>query len=595
MAMNKNAVKQDSSGRAGTRSGRKDKNAARGEAGQGADTAKPAPVKADAYVRIYSWLAAVLGGVAGAAAFDPLALRWLIVLAPLGCFLAIRWAPSPRGAFLRTLAFGWVYYFGTLHWLLTIRIYAPMEILGIAGVALLGLYLALYPGLAAYVLRRWLWTPNPVLQFVLFACVWLLAEWLRTLGRLGMPLAELGHAWAVWPRMTQIAQWLGELGVSLEVLWVAGLLFLFSQLKRFKQDGGKDVPQTYLTADRLYVIGLAVALIWSFLSGHQFHAWLERVQAAESNQAKLNVAMLQPNIPQDVKLASYASPDEKQRKQLSDQMNERQESMLFDAARPEWELVILPETSFTEFDFYQNAAIKGRVSAMARRIGADMIVSANRDASDPKHFEVYNSAYFVHQDGTFDKAVYDKMRLVPFGEDLPYFDLIPGFQENFVGIGSFTEGKNPPLFTTKGYRFGVLICFESTFSSSARALVKKGADFLTVITNDAWYGLSAGAATHHNVSLLRAVETRRYVLRDANTGISSIISPAGEIESTLGLDKQGFVEWKIAPDVSKGVLTWFVRFGNSWLILPALLIGVAAVIGRRRKKLEQEAAAEPSA
>jgi apolipoprotein N-acyltransferase len=98
----------------------------------------------------------VAGGVAGALAFEPLGWRWLIPLAPLGCFLAIRWAPSARGAFLRALVFGWIFYFGTLHWLLTIRVYAPVPILGILGVALLGVYLGLYLAIIGFVLRRWL-------------------------------------------------------------------------------------------------------------------------------------------------------------------------------------------------------------------------------------------------------------------------------------------------------------------------------------------------------------------------------------------------------------------------------------------------------
>jgi apolipoprotein N-acyltransferase len=117
----------------------------------------------------------------------------------------------------------------------------------------------------------------------------------------------------------------------------------------------------------------------------------------------------------------------------------------------------------------------------------------------------------------------------------------------------------------------------------ARALVERGANFLVVITNDAWYGLSAGATNHHNVSLLRAVENRRYVLRDANTGISSIIAPSGRITATLGLDQRGFVEGEIHPLVSQEN-TVFTIWGNAWLALPGLiLLGLFVLTNHARR------------
>jgi apolipoprotein N-acyltransferase len=279
---------------------------------------------------------------------------------------------------------------------------------------------------------------------------------------------------------------------------------------------------------------------------------------------------------------------------LQEWMTARQEKMLARQAKPSWEFVILPETSFTEFAFFQNEPLKARVAAMALRAKVDMLFSADRVVTDPQKpmgfSAVYNSVYLVRRDGSFDKEVYDKMRLVPFGENLPYFDLIPGFQESIVGIGSFTEGEKRTIFETKGFRFGALICFESTFSSMARALAQNGADFLVAMTNDAWYGLSAGAAQHHHLSLLRAVETRRWVLRCANTGISSIIAPSGKVEAGLGLDQTGFVEGKIAPRAFNG-LTLFARWGNLWLLIPGLVLLGSFMANRRKAIVEKRSRA----
>jgi apolipoprotein N-acyltransferase len=260
------------------------------------------------------------------------------------------------------------------------------------------------------------------------------------------------------------------------------------------------------------------------------------------------------------------------------------------------DLVILPETAFVEMDFAENPVVLQRVGRMSRRAGAPILMGAGRKLKNPEgEEEHYNSAYVMRPDGRLDEKPYDKMRLVPFGEALPYFDLIPYFQENIVGVASFTEGRDYTLFdipaatrsgepAARSLKLGALICFESTFSSTAREFVKRGADVLSVITNDAWYGMSAGAAAHHNLSFLRAVENRRYILRCANTGISSIISPTGELVKTLPLGVDGVLHATVVPKTNSGT-TMFTRFGNTWLAVPILLIAITAWRVRRHKNL----------
>ena len=520
-----------------------------------------------------SWAAAIIGGIAGALAFDPIAWRALIVLAPLGCFLAIRWAPTPGAASRRAFVFGWIFGFGALHWLTTLvvfNLFAPL------GIVLLGVYLGMYLALIAYVLRRWLWPSGAVRQFILFACCWLLIEWFRTLGRLALPLVLLGHAWATWPTAIQIAEWLGELGVSLEILWIAGTILFCSQhtpklKKKPRKLGKREIVGVILT--------FIVPFFWLGIAVVQEISWSTSPARDLESHTPLRVAMLQPNVEQVFKFASYAHPDEKIRSDLSEQITALQEDMIAQSTRPDWDLLILPETAFTDPGFAQNKILQQRIGRMAAGAGCDMVFGAAHDLRDATPPEFYNSAYFVHADGTFDAQIYDKRRLVPFGECLPYFNVIPGLQEFVVGIMSFGEGKKWTLFETSGHKFATLICFESTFSSMARRFVARGAEFLVVITNDAWYGLSAGTAHHHNLSLLRAVETRRPVVRCANTGISSIVTPAGTISQTLELDKRGFVEGNIYLGEQK--TTFFTRFGNLWIILPALAIGVFLGMLRR--------------
>jgi apolipoprotein N-acyltransferase len=293
------------------------------------------------------------------------------------------------------------------------------------------------------------------------------------------------------------------------------------------------------------------------------------------------------------KLASYAYPDEAVQRDLQNRMARLQEDMVAEHAVNDWDLLILPESSFTEPDIASNPVVRERISGLARAAGCDMLVGGNRDLSTEARSEVYNSSFLVHGDGQWDAAHYDKMRLVPFGESLPYFDMIPGFQEHVVGIGSFNEGRSQTIFTTRGrggekspVAFGVLICFESTFSSLARGLARAGAEFLVVQTNDAWYGLSAGAAQHHHLSQLRAVETGRWVLRCANTGISSIIAPSGRLVASLPLGRRGLLRHAIGLPENPAA-TPYCLIGNFWLSAPALLLlaGLALSVRNARREL----------
>lgn len=525
------------------------------------------------------WAAAVAGGVAGALAFDPAGLRPLIVLAPLGCFLAIRWAPSPRGALLRAWAFGWVYFFGALQWLLSIRVWTDPQAIGVLAVIALAAYAGLYPALVGLTLRKWFWTRCASRQFIFFGALWLLAEWVRTLGKMAMPMAQLGHAWATIPWAIQIASVLGELGVSLEVLYLAGLIFLAGRWWTLRRSADKAAAAPALRRLGRLIPALGAVAILFAAASHYRVTGLERSLASPTfPHQNLNVALVQPNIDQLTKLVSYSpgvDPDEQAR--ANEYIRQQTEGLVNRNARGQYDLILLPETAYTELRFNLDEPLKNHISDLVRASGADMLVSASRWVSAA---EFYNTAYFVHKDGQFDAAAYDKMRLVPFGEGIPYnLNKLPGVQ-TLVPIDPFSEGVRQPLFTTRGAKFGVLICFESTFSSLARELVRKGADFLTVVTNDAWYGLSAGAANHHNLSLLRAVETRRWLLRCANTGISSIITPAGTIQSSLGPGRLGVVQGTIVTGLYPG-RTLFVVIGNGWLALPLLALAWGALERRR--------------
>jgi apolipoprotein N-acyltransferase len=152
-------------------------------------------------------------------------------------------------------------------------------------------------------------------------------------------------------------------------------------------------------------------------------------------------------------------------------------------------------------------------------------------------YQSYNSVIrFIPNNNSAD--FYGKMMLVPFGEKVPLVEYIPLLGDLIkweVGISSWNTGKDTVVFNTPikinnkpdSVKIASVICIESIYSQFVSSFVKKGAELIAIVTNDSWYGNSSGPYQHQAISLLRAVENRRYVVRAANGGISCIINPLG--------------------------------------------------------------------
>ena len=138
-------------------------------------------------------------------------------------------------------------------------------------------------------------------------------------------------------------------------------------------------------------------------------------------------------------------------------------------------------------------------------------------------------------------------------------------------IGDVTPGTQYSLHQFKNTEFGSPICFEIIFPDLVRKFVKKGASFLVTITNDGWYGKSAAPYQHFSISVLRAVENRRYLLRAATTGISGIIDPFGRIIAKSELMTQTYLIGNITPSQE---LTFYTKFGD---VLPRASLTLAAI------------------
>jgi apolipoprotein N-acyltransferase len=180
----------------------------------------------------------------------------------------------------------------------------------------------------------------------------------------------------------------------------------------------------------------------------------------------------------------------------------------------------------------------------------------------------YNSSLLVSDQGE-NLELYDKLHLVPFGEYIPLKKIL-GFLETVVPIGEITPGEEYKVFKRPA-KFSVLICFEDLFPGLSRRFVKKGANFLVNITNDAWYKMSSAPYQHLQASVFRAVENRVFLVRSANTGVSCFIGPSGEVVSYVKdnlrqtIFNTGYDTQRIF--VEKGILSFYTARGDVFILL----------------------------
>src|SRR5256884_150955 len=174
----------------------------------------------------------------------------------------------------------------------------------------------------------------------------------------------------------------------------------------------------------------------------------------------------------------------------------------------------------------------------------------------------YNAAFFYDSTGQWRRyPVYGKHYLVPVVERVPFvpvrlFRSVPGLRQ---WSGGFSPGSTLSLYETKMGRFGVVICYESAFEELARAYRRAGADFLVNITNDAWYGRTAGPYQHVSHLVLRAIETRMGIARAANDGISEVVDPLGHSAAETGLEREATVSARLR---TSDVVPLYTRLGD---------------------------------
>jgi apolipoprotein N-acyltransferase len=502
--------------------------------------------------RIFRFLAAALSGVLLAFSFPGVSWGWLAFIALIPLIVAVTRAGRRREAFL----LGWLGY--TVAWLINLpwvtivmsRYGGLPKSVGIALFIALSVWLGLYGGIFALIVRS-LRLRAAILPWLLVPATWIALEYARSYVLLGSPWHLIGGALIDLPPLVQPARWLGPYGLGfLVVLISTSIAWIVS---------AGDTWRRRIAVGATVVGFLAVWIATGSIL-------LSQQAAQMRSERQFTAAMLQPNITQEMRW------DDRNLSELFQRMARMTEEG-FEARA---DVVIWPESTLP-LEFFGDAGFRGYVEATSRAHKGDIILgSVARDAAAPER--LWNAAYLVSRGSTTGR--YDKLRLVPFGEYVPLRKML-FFAEKLVRqVGEFQFGTNEFPLIGK-FKYGPAICYEVVYPRIAATQVANGAEVLVTITNDAWFGRSAAPRQHLNQARLRAVETDRYFLRAATTGISALIDPVGRIVQELDMEQQGIVVGTFSPRQSR---TAYVRFGDwpAWFSIAAVIIFLGLKFSRSR-------------
>lgn len=449
----------------------------------------------------------VTAGAAGAAA----ALCWLpfglAPLFPLAFVLAMRGlrrVRTPGEAVRFGLVFGAARYAVAAHFLLALLAHSPLAI----GIYLMAILFILPFGVleawGALALERRLRLPRSIG----FGALYVIGDWLRTLGDLSFPADRIEHAFGTNPAWLAPAPWVGAFGIEVWVVAVAVVLDLAMEARERRRVA--------------FACAAAAGAIW--LAPLAFDAASE---ASETPASTLRVGIVQPAVEQA----------EKMRKDRWPSTWRRLEALTAEAAVGA-DLVVWPETARPSPVIWNGAGPfrDPEMEVIAARVGVPVLYGCEIARKDGGRLTaLYNGAAIAYPDGR-PGAWYGKQHLLPFVEGMPFARALglgaraPAGGTRSGGltlVGAFTPGPEPTLFEVGDARLGVMICFEGMYDALARRYRDAGANGLVVLTNDAWWGRSVFPRWHASMVATRARETGLPVIRAANDGVSSITDARG--------------------------------------------------------------------
>jgi len=460
-------------------------------------------------------------------------------------------SPTPWASARLGYVFGLGYFVAGMYWVAAALFVdiaqfwwaLPFAVLGLP--AVLSAFVALAMGVAALVRVR-LNTPG-LARICAFAVLWAVAEWLRGHVFTGLPWNLVGYVWAGgFPgalAMLQATAWLGIYGLSFVTVLAASLPALYGAASLTPVGAARRVAPALAAALLIIVPAGAGAIGLHLHPASDTGVWLRLVQPSIAQTSKWDPAEAEANFRRLTELS--AAP-----------------------AEHKLAAVIWPEAAAT-FLLERDDAHRTALAAVAPE-GGYVITGALRGPPPPRPVDqVWNSIDIVDRSAKILKR-YDKAHLVPFGEYMPWADLLP-FKKLTPGAIDISPGPGPQTVTMPHLpSFAPLICYEAIFPGAIIDDHQRPSWILNV-SNDAWYGRSSGPYQHFAMARTRAVEEGLPLVRVANNGITGVVDAQGRVLAHTRLDAVGYAD--VALPVA-GRPTLFSIAGD-WVFWGLLLVGAA--------------------
>ncbi|WP_378183646.1 apolipoprotein N-acyltransferase [Aquimarina sp. SS2-1] len=417
---------------------------------------------------------------------------------------------------------------------------------------------------------------------IFLVCIWMSFEYLHLQWQFSWPWLNLGNGFANFTSWIQWYEYTGTFGGTLWI-WIVNI-GVFKSVLLFIEH--KDKSILYKSA---FKNGLII-IIPIFIS-------IIILKTYEEGGREIEVVILQPNI----------NPYTEKYNTSDDRVGTLLTTITATEITDTTDFIIAPETVFAD-----NNRLKNFNNSIAKKTALNIIegypkanflsgISLLDVFKDPtkvhaqtnEHksgvfYDDYNSAFLVRPDGTDE--LYHKSKLVVGVENFPYQSVFkPIVGDAMIDLGGTvakktTQPDREVFFTKEGIGAGPIICYESVYGEFVTGYIRNNADFLAIITNDAWWGVTQGHKQHLSYAKLRAIETRRSIARSANTGISAIINQTGNLVASLSYNEQGALKGKLKTNDK---ITFYVRAGD-YLARVAIFLMILIFLfsfTKRRKKI----------
>jgi apolipoprotein N-acyltransferase len=495
------------------------------------------------------WILAIASGLLMAAAFPPLDLGFVAFFALIPLLIALK-GQTPRGAFRLGLLAGFCFWATTFEWM-TLFAVGKSGALGVFSGLVLDIVFGVFLGiwaLGSSVVLNSQRIPE-IAKPAVIASLLVLMDYIRQLGSVGIGMGELGYT-----------QWHMRLFLSIAPLaGVWGITWALAALSA-----------AYLTASaRIY--GPYTGLVFMMAVVGSAAAW-----GVHPSGQPYVAAALQANINQDVKWTNGRPTDPA----YFDRTLATFADLTRQGAAKNAKLCVTAETSMPGYlDIDRDLA--GRISAMARDNHV-AILAGGRDYDVSSRADKNVIALFTgsFMDGSQSVA---KQQLVPFGEFVPFQNLIGWISVLRVADFDMEAGSDRQAPIDAGPalgKIGTAICYDLTYPRCIRYQLRDGAGILAVGSDDTWFGTTSESRQSEAISAVRAAESDRYLVRASATGISAIIDNEGHVISDLPLFTRGIVTAQVQPMSGETV---FIRFGNWWVGLCAIIVIAAAGVERHKE------------